>query len=168
MLDEDVQDEFLHYIIPSKDTYEEVDKDDATFSGNQCVSQTGYGNLDSDDNNEEDIMCDEPTCQWKALLQGMILVIVREAWIDIHVANRYDQLVNPVQGQHLRPTETLAMFHARLWKWRDDNGVIYPIKIDKRCRMDTKEEIITKPKEAKKRKRKRGLESHFSGFLYEA
>ena len=155
MLDEDVQDEFLHYIIPSKDTYEEEEKDDATFSGNQCVPHAGYGNLDSDDNNEEDIMCDEPTCQSKTLLQGMISLIVREAWIDIHVANRYDQLVNPVHGQDLRPTETLAIFHARLWKWRDDNSVIHPIQIDKRYKMDTKEKKVTQPKETKKRKRKR-------------
>ena len=34
MLDEDVQDEFLHSSIPSKGTYKEKDKDDATFSGN--------------------------------------------------------------------------------------------------------------------------------------
>jgi hypothetical protein len=145
-----VQDEFLHCSILSKDTYDEVDKDDATFSGNQCVSQTGYGSLDSDDNNEEAIICDEPTCQWKTLLQGMTSVIQKEAWIDIHVANGYDQLVNQVQGQDLRPTETLTMFHARLWKWRDDNGVIHPIKINKRCRMDTKEKKVTKPKKAKK------------------
>jgi hypothetical protein len=43
-----------------------------------------------------------------------------------------DQLVNQVQGQDLRPTETLATFHARHWKWRDDNGVVHPIQIDKR------------------------------------
>ena len=45
MCDEDVQDEFLHSSIPSKDTYE----DDASFSGNQCIPHAGYGNLDSDD-----------------------------------------------------------------------------------------------------------------------
>ena len=98
MLDEDVQDEFLHSSIPSKGTYKEEDKDDATFSGNQCISHAGYENLDSDDNNEEDIMCDEPTHQWKTLLQGMPSGILKEAWIDIHVANGYDQLVNQVQG----------------------------------------------------------------------
>ena len=114
------------------------DKDDATFSGNKCVSHASCENLDSDDNNEEDIMCDEPTHQWKTLLQSMPSGNLKVAWIDIHVANGYDQLVHQVQGQDLRPTKTLAMFHARLWKWRDVNGVIHPIQIDKRCRMDTK------------------------------
>jgi hypothetical protein len=47
------------------------------------------------------------------------------------------------------------MFHARLWKWRDNNGVVHPIQIDKRYRMDRKEKNATQPKEAKKRKRKR-------------
>ena len=155
MLDEDVQDEFLHSSIPSKDIYEEEDKDDASLSGNQCVSHAGYGNVDRDDNNEEDIMRDEPTYKWKTLLQGMASGILKEAWIDIHVANGYDQLVNQVQGQDLRPTETLAMFHARLWKWGDDNSVIHPIQIDKRYKMDTKEKKVTQPKETKKRKRKR-------------
>ena len=114
------------------------DKDDATFSGNKCVSHASCENLDSDDNNVEDIMCDEPTHQWKTLLQSMPSGNLKVAWIDIHVANGYDQLVHQVQGQDLRPTKTLAMFHARLWKWRDVNGVIHPIQIDKRCRMDTK------------------------------
>ena len=153
MCDEDVQDEFLHSSIPSKDTYE--DEDDASFSGNQCIAHAGYGNLDSDDNNEEDIMSVEPTHQWKTLLQGMPSGILKEAWINIHVANGYDQLVNQVQGQDLRPTETLAMLHARLWKWRDDNGVVHPVQIDKRYRMDRKEEKATQTKETKKRKRKR-------------
>ena len=31
MLDEDVQDEFLHSSIPSKDIYEEEDKDDTSL-----------------------------------------------------------------------------------------------------------------------------------------
>ena len=100
-------------------------------------------------------MRDEPTYKWKTLLQGMASGILKEAWIDIHVANGYDQLVNQVQGQDLRPTETLAIFHARLWKWRDDNSVIHPIQIDKRYKMDTKEKKVTQPKETKKRKRKR-------------
>ena len=118
MLDEDVQDDFLYNSILSKDTHEEEGKDDATLSGNQCVSHAGYGNLDSDDNNEEDIMCDEPTHQRKTLLPGIPSGILKEAWINMHVANGYDQLENQVQGQDLRPTETLAMFHARLWKLR--------------------------------------------------
>ena len=84
MCDEDVQDEFLHSSIPSKDTYE--DEDDASFSGNQCIAHAGYGNLDSDDNNEEYIMSVEPTHQWKTLLQGMPSGILKEAWINIHVA----------------------------------------------------------------------------------
>ena len=50
----------------------------------------------------------------------------------------------------MRPTETLAMLHVRLWKWRDDNGVIHPIQIDKRYRMDTKENKVSKPKEVTK------------------
>ena len=152
MRDEDVQDEFLHSSIPSKDTYEDVD--DASFSGNQCIAHAGYGNLDSDDYNEEDIMSVEPTHQWKTLWQCMPSGILKEAWINIHVANGYDQLENQVQGQDLRPTETFAMFHARLWKWRYDNGVIHPIQIDKRYRMARKEKKATQPKEAKKRKRK--------------
>ena len=58
MRDEDVQDELLHSSIPSKDTYE--DEDDASFSGNQCIAHAGYGNIDSDDSNEEDIMKKKP------------------------------------------------------------------------------------------------------------
>ena len=108
-----MQDELLLSSIPSKGTYE--DDDNAPFLGNQCVAHAGYGNLESsDDNNEEDIMSHEPTHQWKTLLQVLPSGILKEAWIVIHVANGYDQLVNQVQGQDLRPTETWAMFHARL------------------------------------------------------
>ena len=112
MHDEDMRDELLHSSIPSKYTYE--DEDDAPFSGNQCIAHAGYRNLDGDDNNEEDSMSVEPTHQWKTLLQGMPSGILKESWIVIHVANGYDQIVHQVQGQELRPTETLAMFHARL------------------------------------------------------
>ena len=153
MHDEDMRDELLHSSIPSKYTYE--DEDDASFSGNQHIAHAGYGNLHSHNNNEEDFMSVEPTHQWKTFLQGMPSGILKEAWINIHVADGYDQLVNQVQGQDLRPTETLAMLHARLWKWRDDNGVVHPVQIDKRYRMDRKEEKATQTKETKKRKRKR-------------
>ena len=44
------------------------------------------------------------------------------------------------------------------------NGVVHPIQIDKRYRMDRKEKKATQPKEAKKRKRKRWLKSHYSGI----
>ena len=47
MLDEDVEDEFLHSSIPPKYTYE--DEDDAPFSGNQCIAHAGYRNLDGED-----------------------------------------------------------------------------------------------------------------------
>lgn len=57
MFDEDVQDEFSHSSIPSSDTYEEEDKDDAPFLGNQYVVLAGYGNLDSDDQKEVDFIC---------------------------------------------------------------------------------------------------------------
>ena len=137
MLVEDVQDGFLHSSISSKDTYE--DEDNVSFSGNQYIAHAGYGNLDSDDNNQEDITSVKLTHQWKTLLQGMPSGILKDAWIDIHVANGYDQWVNQVRRQDLRPTETSAMFHTRLWKWRDNCGVVHPIQIDKRYRTDTKE-----------------------------
>jgi hypothetical protein len=63
MLDEDVQDEILHSSIPSKDTYDEEDKVDALFSGNQCVAHAGNGNLDNDENNYKDVMSVKPTHQ---------------------------------------------------------------------------------------------------------
>jgi hypothetical protein len=49
--------------------------------------------------------------------------------------------------------ETLAMFFARPWKWRDDNGVIHPSNLTRGIGWIQREKC-TQPNESKNRKMK--------------
>ena len=63
-------------------------------------------------------------------------------WLSIHFENGFDVTVN-MQRNDIRALESKEMAHRRLWKWRDDNGVMHPDEIEEVFRMDKKKLPIT-------------------------
>ena len=47
------------------------------------------------------------------------------------------------QRNDIRVLESKEKAHRRLWKWRDDNGVMHPDEIEEVFRMDKKKLSIT-------------------------
>ena len=48
-----------------------------------------------------------------------------------------------MQRTDIRVLESKEKAHRRLWKWRDDNGVMHPDEIEEVFRMDKKKLPIT-------------------------
>ena len=80
--------------------------------------------------------------KWRSLKslnpQGMDLNV----WLSIHFDKGFDVTENK-QRNDIRALESKEMAHRRLWKWRDDNGVMHPDEIEEVFRMDKKKLPIT-------------------------
>jgi hypothetical protein len=63
-------------------------------------------------------------------------------WLSIHFENGFDATEN-MQRNDIRVLESKEKAHRRLWKWRDDNGVMHPDEIEEVFRMDKKKLTIT-------------------------
>ena len=70
--------------------------------------------------------------------QGMDL----NGWLSIHFEKGFDATEN-MQRNDIRALESQEKAHKRLWKWRDDNGVMHPDEIEDVFRMDKKKLTIT-------------------------
>jgi hypothetical protein len=80
--------------------------------------------------------------KWRSLKclnpQGMDLNV----WLSIHFEKGFDATEN-MQRNDIRVLESKEKAHRRLWKWRDDNGVMHPDEIEEVFRMDKKKLTIT-------------------------
>jgi hypothetical protein len=80
--------------------------------------------------------------KWRSLKslnpQGMDLNV----WLCIHFEKGFHATEN-MQRNNIRVLESKEKVHRRLWKWRDDNGVMHPDKIERDFRMDKKNLSIT-------------------------
>jgi hypothetical protein len=63
-------------------------------------------------------------------------------WLSIHFEKGLDATEN-MQRNDIRALESKGKAHRRLWKWRDDNGVMHPNEIEEVFRMDKKKFPIT-------------------------
>ena len=99
--------------------------------------------------------------KWRSLKslkpQGMHL----NDWLNIHFEKGFDVAENK-QKNDTRALESKESAHRRLWKWRDDNGVMHPNEIEEVFRMDTKKSSIPQNRDNVKRsdsrkQRKRSL-----------
>jgi hypothetical protein len=63
-------------------------------------------------------------------------------WLSIHLEKGFDATEN-MQRNDIRVLESKGKAHGRLWKWRDDNGVMHPDEIEEVFRMDKKKLPIT-------------------------
>ena len=63
-------------------------------------------------------------------------------WLSIHFEKWFDATEN-MQKNDIRVLESKEKAHRRLWKWRDDNGVMHPDEIERVFRMDKKKLSIT-------------------------
>ena len=63
-------------------------------------------------------------------------------WLSIHFEKGFDATENK-QGNDIRVLESKEKAHRRLWKWRDDNGVMHPDEIEEVFRMVKKKLPIT-------------------------
>ena len=63
-------------------------------------------------------------------------------WLSIHFEKWFDATEN-MQKNDIRVLESKEKAHRRLWKWRDDNGVMHPDEIEEVFRMDKKKLSIT-------------------------
>ena len=80
--------------------------------------------------------------KWRSLKslnpQGMDLNV----WLSIHFEKGLDATVI-IQRNDTRALERKEMAHRRLWKWKDDNGVMHPDEIAEVIRMDKRKWPIT-------------------------
>ena len=70
--------------------------------------------------------------------QGMDLNV----WLSIHFEKEFDA-TEIMERNDMRALESKEKAHRRLWKWRDDNGVMHPDEIAEVYRMDKKKLLIT-------------------------
>ena len=63
-------------------------------------------------------------------------------WLSVHFEKGSDATEN-MQRNDIRVLESKEKAHKRLWKWKDDNGVMHPEEIQEVFRMDKKKLSIT-------------------------
>ena len=88
--------------------------------------------------------------KWRSLKslkpQGMHL----NDWLNIHFEKGFDVAENK-QKNDIRAMESKESAHRRLWRWRDDNGVMHPNEIEEVFRMDKKKSSIPQNRDNVKR-----------------
>ena len=63
-------------------------------------------------------------------------------WLSIQFEKEFDAIEN-MQRNDIRVLESKEKAHRRLWKWRDDTGVMYPDEIEEVFKVDKKKLTIT-------------------------